>query len=58
MIIAEARKSVTQNSIPDCRQRGGGEGDAPQPVSPLRYDSGLYVPVYRGDTTRIIIGKG
>ena len=32
--------------------------NAPHPVSPLRYDSGLYVPVYRGDTTRIIIGKG
>ena len=31
---------------------------APHPVSPLRYDSGLYVPVYRGDATRIIIGKG
>ena len=27
-------------------------------MSPLRYDSGLYVPVYREDTTRIIIGKG
>jgi hypothetical protein len=27
-------------------------------MSPLRYDSGLYVPVYRGDTTRIIIGNG
>ena len=32
--------------------------NAPQPMSPLRYDSGLYIPVYRGDTTRIIIEKG